>query len=59
MSHCIYKVNSTGKYGIDVDAKFPGGRRDGYTVIECGLKDNKDAMDRIKELEAEDAAKSK
>jgi len=56
MSICIYKINSTGKYGCDVDSRFPGGRRDGYTVIECGLSKT-DAEARIKELEAEEKAK--
>jgi len=57
MSYCIYKVNSTGKLALDVDVKFPAGRRDGYTVLECGLKTAKDARARLKELEAEQAGK--
>lgn len=59
MSYCIYKVNSTGEYGYDVDAKFPQDRRDGYTILECGLKTKADADARIREREAEDAAQKK
>ncbi len=59
MSFCIYKINSTGEYGYDVDAKFPLGRRDGYTILECGLKTKADADARIREREAEVAAQKK
>ena len=57
MSYCIYKVNSTGKYGYDVDPKFPQGRRDGYTILECGLKTRDEAEARIQEIHEEEAAK--
>ncbi len=59
MSHCIYRVNATGALGIDVDAKFPGGQRDGYTILECGLKTREEAEARIKEIKAEEAAGEK
>ena len=57
MSFCIYRVNSTGKHGVDVDSKFLNGRRDGYTVLECGLKSKEELAGRVKELDAEHAAK--
>jgi len=56
MSLCIYKVNATGKLFYDVESKFPNGSRDGYTVLECGLKTQKDAQERIEEILAEQAA---
>ncbi len=56
MSYCIYKVNSTGKLALDVDVKFPSGRRDGYTILECGLKTVEDARARLKEIETEHQA---
>jgi len=58
MSFCIYKVNTTGKYFYDVDSKFPSGRRDGYTILECGLRTKADAEARIREIEEEQAAKA-
>lgn len=59
MSHCIYKVNHTGQFGVDVDSKFPEGRRDGYTILECGLKTREEAEARIEEIKAEEASKKK
>ena len=58
MSFCIFKVNSTGKYGFDVSSKFPGGQRDGYTILECGLKTRAEAERRVKNIEAEQADKN-
>ena len=58
MSYCIYRINSTGQYEFDVDAKFPAGRRDGYTVLECGLKTRQEAEARIGEYRAEEKAKA-
>ncbi|GMT42588.1 MAG: hypothetical protein IEMM0002_0999 [bacterium] len=51
MEFCIYKINQTGEYNADVLAKFPGGSREGYTVLECGYKTRDEAMQRIKEIE--------
>lgn len=59
MSYCIYKVITTGKIGVDVDTKFPSGGRQGYTVIECGLKKREDAEARVREIERELPAAAK
>ncbi len=59
MQYCLYRVNSTGKHGVDVESKFPTGRREGYTVIECGVKDKADLEARVKELDEEYAAANK
>jgi len=53
MEYCIYKINQTGEYSADSLSKFPGGTRDGYTVIECGYKTRDEAMKRIEEIKKE------
>jgi len=53
MEYCIYKVNQTGEYSADALSKFPGGAREGYTVIECGYKSRDEAMKRIEEVKKE------
>ncbi|VAX18247.1 hypothetical protein MNBD_NITROSPINAE01-1516 [hydrothermal vent metagenome] len=57
MVYCIYKVNSTGEYSYDVDTKFPNSTRQGYTILECGLKTRKEADARLSEVKKEQAGK--
>ena len=57
MSYCIYKVNSTGEFSYDVDSKFPNRVRQGYTVLECGLKTRSEAEARLIEVKKEQADK--
>lgn len=53
MEYCVYSVNETGEISVDVLSKFPGGGRDGYTVLECGYKTYEEAMQRVKEIKKE------
>jgi len=57
MEFCIYKVNSTGEYGVDAQSKFPSSGRAGYTIIECGYKNREEAEKRIEELKKEQEGK--
>jgi len=57
MSYCIYKVNSTGEFSYDVDSKFPNSVRQGYTILECGLKTRNEAEERLTEVKKEQAGK--
>ncbi len=54
---CVYKVNQTGELNADVLNKFPGGVRNGYTVLECGYKTHKEALKRMDEIEKEEKSK--
>jgi len=53
MEYCLYTVNETGEINVDVLSKFPGGGRDGYTVLECGYKTYEEAMRRVEEIKKE------